>query len=251
MMLAVLRVAVAAGGARRPLLCDRARLATRCWASELAGAVSVFILLAVAAAWRLRDTSAAAGAATRGGDGDEGVLLAAAALVPGDAAAAGGGAGGRRRRDRGLAGSWAVIGFAGVHGYLRLLSWVTRGRGRRQLLDRGRRCCWAGAGLRVAEAAESRRRSRSSPVPRGGAAEVSARSSWRAARRCWWPHRSCGPTTSCSCCSVRAGVAPVRAGSACLLAVVRTVRVGAWSHSHAEHAAAASSRCWATRLMAA
>ena len=93
-------------------------------AAELAGALSVLIMLITAAAWRWRDSAPAVGCLVALAIAAKlfcwplaGWLVltrrlraAAVAAVVGVAM---------------IAGSWAVIGFAGLHQYPRLLSWVT------------------------------------------------------------------------------------------------------------------------------
>ncbi len=93
-------------------------------AAELAGALSVLIMLITAAAWRWRNSPSMVGCLvalaiapsssagrSRCGSCSLGRLRAAAvAAVAGVSV---------------IAGSWAVIGFTGLHEYPRLLSWVT------------------------------------------------------------------------------------------------------------------------------
>lgn len=93
-------------------------------AAELAGALSVLIMLVTAAAWRWRNSPSAVGCLVALAISAKlfcwplaGWLVLTGRLRAAAVAAVAG--------VLVIAGSWAVIGFAGLHEYPRLLSWVT------------------------------------------------------------------------------------------------------------------------------
>ncbi len=161
---------------------------------ELVGAVSGFVLLGLAAAWRWRDSRAIASCAI-------GITLAAKMfcwpvvlwlLVT-------------RRIAAGafsvwialvvVMGTWAAIGFAGLRGYLHLLAYVTSHEAADSYSPAGL-LHTAGVPLAVGEGVAVGAALLLMATVVGGA--VTMRScSFQRSRRRWWLHRWCGITTSC------------------------------------------------------